>query len=267
MGANKTTGVITVGKGGFKEGPYLCASGWDKTECRSYEVYEYKLVGEIGKQPAAPRGAGSLVEITADNDRGVTRWKFRFETVFDNEEGAKRVRGFTTETPIYKHKDFKLMFAWYGLWIDRGRVTWKSYFPGVPKIKKESGYAAKAGQDETYEMVTKVVFEAAPEADFTKTSPLAGVQVFHEAKIEVEKTRVVYGRSIGAFGLGKIDMPTGVQAITRKKWIKSGIKISPRGNGYIVSEYWLQNNMNPKSLWAVDYAGPVAQGVDQPAKG
>jgi hypothetical protein len=242
--------MIVLGNQGYREGPYLAARGWDASESREYEVYEYKYLGEVGVQPATPVGIGSLVEVTADNDNGVTRWRFRFETV-KNGSGAtaKRVRGFTTETPIYKHKDFQLMFAWYGLWIDRGRVTWKSYNPGKPKLKKnEEG---------------KLVFEAAPVADFTKASPMAGVQIFHEGKIEVEKTKVIFNRSVGAFNLGKINRPAGVGATKKKKWIKSGIRISPRGNGYAVSEFWLQNNTNKKVYWPIDYDGPVDQGEDE----
>lgn len=235
------------------EGPYLCARGWDAGQGRAYEVYEYKKLGEIGSQPVTPLGRGSLVEITAENDNGVSRWKFRFETVQGVQGGsaanAKRVRGFTAETPIYKHKDFKWIYAWYGLWIDRGRVTWKSYFPGKPKLEKKT-----IGGKEM------VVFKSAPIADFTGKSPLSGVQVFHEARIEVEKTSLIRGRGVTASDLGKISRPTNVVAGKRKKWIKSGIKISPRGDGYIVSEYWLQNNMDKKRFWPIDYDGPVDQG-------
>lgn len=249
------TGVIVRQGSGSDEGKaVLVASGWDVNEGRAYEVYECKYIATgINGPPPTPSGSGALVEITATNDDGVVRWRFRFETGYS--EGVtgggsgttrmKRVRGFTAETPIYKHINFTWMFSWYGLWIDRGRLTWKSYFPGKPKLGKDAD--------------GNIGFEHPPEADFTKTSPLAGVQVFHSAKVEVEKSRVIPGRTVSG-EVGFTNKPTGVGAGKKKYWVKSGIKVSPRGDNYVISEFWLRDSMYYP--WPIDYAGPVDDSDD-----
>lgn len=240
--------------------------GWDRRDGVTV-IYSLNYIRQVEDGnglkflPPPPRvnmpfGVG-LVEIAVSFSGAVATINYIYKTVRNTAEASYEMRAFTAETPIYKHKEFPMMFLWYGVGIRRGKVEWAHLEPGEPKVKKIKGENG----------VEKRVFETCPDPDpnAKNMNAMAGIQDFLEGRVEVSETKEYeYRELIPADVIKKVgaierpaffnQAPTNADAVynwivlnlssfKRKHWIRSGAKIASSGSGYQVTRMWLLNTM------------------------
>lgn len=234
-------------------------------------IPEFNMVAGIGKiltgwkvGDAGDKNGFNLVEINIEIDGGVANIQYVYKSISiaDADGGGVidvEVNAVAEEVSIIRHKDFIPMFSWYGAFIDEGYVYWMDFDPGNPSVslsenKRKFGSAPKPQR--------KVVSQASQDAT-NNNNPLLGVQSFYEGRIEVSETRFYKSRANipddVVSKVGSVDNTTHegevcpiLSEYVKKKWIRSGARISSSGSGYRVTRSWMLNNVNKQTNQLLD---------------
>jgi hypothetical protein len=200
-----------------------------------------------------------LAEITLSFKGPVATILYIYKSTKTGQIPTYEMRAFTSETPIYKHPDFPLMFAWYGAGIYRGRVEWAHLDPGEAKVVKMTLPSGKS----------KRVFTTCPDPKSDNANPMRGIQDFWEGMVEISETYEYASRASipkdVVERVGSVQMPVflisrpagdnpsldllwaaGLNAYSFSKWIRSGGKVVSAGSGYRVTRMWL---LSMKTDW------------------
>jgi hypothetical protein len=195
-----------------------------------------------------PGVRAGLVEIRVSMQDAVARIEYTYRAERAQVEYA--VRGFTEEAEIVKHKDFDLMFSWYGSSVDRrGNVEWAHLDPGEPRVRRTEG--------------GKRIFDTCPNPIGRDANPMRGVQDFLRARLELTETTAYENRvevpasvvrNVGTLekppdAAGRV-LPAWIMGFPRRKWLCAGANIQSSGAGARVTRSWLLDSFDKDSQWA-----------------
>lgn len=246
--------MTRLGAGG-EHVPYKLVDAWHRDSGRTIVMVRHVVTDGRGLrtvQPIpSPGERAGLVEIQVAMQDRVARIEYTFRA----ERAAVpeyEVRGFTEETEIVKHKDFDLLFAWYGSSVDRrGNVEWAHLDPGEPRVKR-----IRVGNR------MKRVFAACPLPLGRDTNPMRGVQDFLRARLELTEDTTYEDRAMVPASVvrqvgqlqkppdtaGRI-LPAWIMGYPRSKWLCAGARIRSAGTGARVTRTWLLDSFDKDSRW------------------